>query len=246
MLSVYNIQVQFCERKRARCGLPPRIASVRAPLENPHDEHDNKNTTDPDHVPDFEKDKAYPDPTVASLEKLAEPCAKRRRCRVVDPDSVDLEQAVKAISCQSIFIFFEIKFNFWGQASWSPMFSLLLSSLLPAPSPPPSSLLLLPLLLLPYIHLVIAFVIAIVIAFMIAFVIAFCDSNFGPDQLHNVIHFNIRSTFDLCMYMHRSTLVYIYICVRCIYTYTHIYIEIYICKKINQYHIYLSHILYIS
>ena len=93
MLSLYNIQVQFCEHKRARCGIPPWIASVRAPLENPHDEHDNKNTTDPDHVPDFEKDKAYPDPTVASLEKLAEPCAKRRRCRVVDPDSVDLEQA---------------------------------------------------------------------------------------------------------------------------------------------------------
>ena len=93
MLSVYDIQVQFCEQKRAHCGLPPWIASVRAPLENPHDEHDNKNTTDPDHVPDFEKDKAYPDPTVASLEKLAEPCAKRRRCRVVDPDSVDLEQA---------------------------------------------------------------------------------------------------------------------------------------------------------
>ena len=91
MLSVYDIQVQFCEHKRARCGIPPWIASVRAPLENPHDEHDNKNT--PDHMPDFEKDKAYPDPTVASLEKLAEPCAKRRRCRVVDPDSVDLEQA---------------------------------------------------------------------------------------------------------------------------------------------------------
>ena len=105
----------------------------------------------------------------------------------------------KDISHQSKFISFEIKFNFWGQASSSPMFSLLLSSLLPAPSPPPSSILLLPLLLLPYIHLVIAFVIAIVIAFMIAFVIAFCDSNFGPDQLHNVIHFNIRSTFDLCM-----------------------------------------------
>ena len=35
MLSVYDIQDQFCERKRARCGLPPRLASVRAPLENP-------------------------------------------------------------------------------------------------------------------------------------------------------------------------------------------------------------------
>ena len=34
-----------------------------------------------------------------------------------------------------------------------------------------------------------------------------CDSNFGPDQLHNRIHFNIRQSFDLCMYMHRSTLV---------------------------------------
>ena len=116
--------------------------------------------------------------------------------------------AHKDISHQSKFISFEIKFNFWGQASSSPMFSLLLSSLLPAPSPPPSSLLLLlPLLLLPYIHLVIAFVIAIVIAFMIAFVIAFCDSNFGPDRLHDMIHFNIRNAFDLCMYMHRNTLV---------------------------------------
>ena len=44
----------------------------------------------------------------------------------------------------------------------------------------------------------------LVIAFLIAFVIAFCDSNFGPDPLHYRIHFNIRFTFALCMYMHRS------------------------------------------
>ena len=142
--------------------------------------------------------------------------------------------------------FFEIKFKGRGQASSSPMFSLLLSSLLPAPSPPPSSLLLLlPLLLLPYIHLVIAFVIAIVIAFMIAFVIAFCDSNFGPDQLHNMIHFNIRSTFDLCMYMHRSTLVYIYMCALYIHIHTYIYRNIYIYKKlINTYSIIYIYLIY--
>ena len=34
MLSVYDIQVQFCVCKQARCGLPPRLAAVRAPLEN--------------------------------------------------------------------------------------------------------------------------------------------------------------------------------------------------------------------
>ena len=38
-----------------------------------------------------------------------------------------------------------------------------------------------------------------------------CDSNFGPDRLHYSIQFNIRSNFDLCVYMHRSTLVCIYI-----------------------------------
>ena len=50
-----------------------------------------------------------------------------------------------------------------------------------------------------------SFVIGLVIAFVIVFVIAFV--NFGPDQLHYSIHFKIRSTFDLCLYMHRSTLV---------------------------------------
>ena len=46
--------------------------------------------------------------------------------------------------------------------------------------------------------------------FVIAFVITCCDSNFGPDRLHDRIHFNIRNTFDLCMDMHRSTLVLVY------------------------------------
>ena len=36
-----------------------------------------------------------------------------------------------------------------------------------------------------------------------------CDSNFGPDPLYNGIHFSIRNTFMLCMYIHKSTLVYI-------------------------------------
>ena len=45
---------------------------------------------------------------------------------------------------------------------------------------------------------------------MIAFEIN-CASNFGPDPLYDGIHFSIRNTFDLRMYMHKSTLVYIYI-----------------------------------
>ena len=41
---------------------------------------------------------------------------------------------------------------------------------------------------------------------------SFCDSNFGPDPLHYRIHFNIRSFLNMCMYMHRSTLVYMWTC----------------------------------
>ena len=35
-----------------------------------------------------------------------------------------------------------------------------------------------------------------------------CDSNFGSDLLYDQINFNIKSFFDLCMYMHGSTLVF--------------------------------------
>ena len=58
---------------------------------------------------------------------------------------------------------------------------------------------------------VITCVITFVITFVVAFVIAFVIQTFGSDQLHDMIHFNIRNAFDLCMFMHRSTLVYTYI-----------------------------------
>ena len=38
--------------------------------------------------------------------------------------------------------------------------------------------------------------------FVIAFRITCCDSNFGPDWLHDRIPFNIRNTFDLCTIFH--------------------------------------------